>query len=122
MGVVRWARLVTRRSETFPLRHDRLDVVGADVLDPAAVDAAVAGRDVVLSALGVPPGKEPIRTCRRQIHRTCRPRRRHARRAGGQPLPPDHRGSHHHHGHPHSSPVDPPRSIGRALYTRRHRP
>lgn len=53
---------VTRQPESFPLHHDRLDVVGADVLDPAAVDAAVAHRDAVLSTLGVPAGKEPIST------------------------------------------------------------
>ncbi|MEV5754300.1 NAD(P)H-binding protein [Actinoallomurus sp. NPDC052308] len=53
---------VTRRPDSFPLNHDRLQVVGADALDPAAVDAAVAGRDAVLSTLGVPAGKEPIST------------------------------------------------------------
>lgn len=53
---------VTRRPDSFPLRHDRLDVVGADVLDPAAVDSVVAGRDAVLSTLGVPAGKAPIST------------------------------------------------------------
>ncbi|WP_086839400.1 NAD(P)-dependent oxidoreductase [Amycolatopsis kentuckyensis] len=53
---------VTRRPDAFPLHHDRLEVIGADVLDPAAVDTAVAGRDAVLSTLGVPAGKEPIHT------------------------------------------------------------
>ncbi|MET8426765.1 NAD(P)H-binding protein [Nocardia sp. NPDC004860] len=53
---------VTRQPESFPLHHDRLEVVGADVLDPAAVDAAVAQRDAVLSTLGVTAGKEPIST------------------------------------------------------------
>ncbi|WP_433193879.1 NAD(P)-dependent oxidoreductase [Nocardia sp. CA-107356] len=53
---------VTRQPDSFPLHHDRLEVVGADVLDPVAVDAAVAERDAVLSALGVPAGKEPIST------------------------------------------------------------
>jgi nucleoside-diphosphate-sugar epimerase len=53
---------VTRRPGSFPLRHDHLEVVGADALDPVAVDTAVAGRDAVLSTLGVPPGREPIRT------------------------------------------------------------
>lgn len=53
---------VTRRPDAFPLHHDRLEVVGADVLDPEAVDAAVADRDTVLSVLGVPAGKEPIST------------------------------------------------------------
>ncbi|NNH68853.1 NAD(P)H-binding protein [Nocardia uniformis] len=53
---------VTRQPGSFPLNHDRLEVVGADVLDPGAVDAAVAQADAVLSTLGVPAGKEPINT------------------------------------------------------------
>ncbi|WP_310723067.1 NAD(P)H-binding protein [Streptomyces sp. N2A] len=58
---------VTRQPHSFPLRHDRLDVVGADVLDPVAVDAVVAKRDAVLSTLGVPAGKEPISTYSRGV-------------------------------------------------------
>ncbi|MTE16872.1 NAD(P)-dependent oxidoreductase [Nocardia aurantiaca] len=53
---------VTRQPDSFPLRHDRLEVIAADVLDPGAVDAAVAGSDAVLSTLGAPPSKEPITT------------------------------------------------------------
>jgi putative NADH-flavin reductase len=45
---------VTRRPAKFPLAHDRLAVVEADVHDAPAVDRAVEGADVVLSALGVP--------------------------------------------------------------------
>jgi putative NADH-flavin reductase len=44
----------TRRPAQFPITHDRLVVVEADVHDAAAVDRAVQGADVVLSALGVP--------------------------------------------------------------------
>ncbi|WP_433722142.1 NAD(P)-dependent oxidoreductase [Nocardia sp. CA-129566] len=58
---------VTRQPEAFPLHHDHLEVVGADVFDPVAVDAAVAERDAVLSALGVPAGKEPISTYSRGV-------------------------------------------------------
>ncbi|MDW6061920.1 NAD(P)H-binding protein [Streptomyces sp. FXJ1.4098] len=58
---------VTRQPDSFPLHHDRLEVVGADVLDPVAVDAAVAERDAVLSTLGVPAGKEPISTYSRGV-------------------------------------------------------
>lgn len=53
---------VTRQPASFPLTHDQLEVVGGDVLDPEAVDAVVAGRDAVLSTLGVPPAKDPITT------------------------------------------------------------
>ncbi|MFC9999462.1 NAD(P)-dependent oxidoreductase [Nocardia sp. NPDC127526] len=58
---------VTRKPESFPLRHDRLEVIGADVFDPAAVAEAVAGRDAVVSVLGVPFGKEPITTYSRGV-------------------------------------------------------
>ncbi|WP_329092274.1 NAD(P)H-binding protein [Actinomadura citrea] len=53
---------VTRRPDSFPLRHERLEVVGADVLDRDAVHAAVEKQDAVLSTLGVPAGKKPIST------------------------------------------------------------
>lgn len=51
---------VTRHPEAFPLRHDRLRVLRGDVLDPMAVERAVAGQDAVLSALGVPFSRKPI--------------------------------------------------------------
>lgn len=50
----------TRHPESFPLDHDELDVAAGDVFDRDAVDRAVAGRDVVLSTLGVPFGRQPI--------------------------------------------------------------
>lgn len=53
---------VTRRPESFPLHHDRLTVVGADVLDQVAIGPALAGTDAVLSTLGVPFGKTPVVT------------------------------------------------------------
>ena len=51
---------VTRRPEDFPLSDPRLRVVGADVLDPSAVERAVAGQDAVISALGVPYSRNPV--------------------------------------------------------------
>jgi putative NADH-flavin reductase len=39
-------------SKLDALRHERLRVVRGDVLDPAAVDEAVAGSDAVISVLG----------------------------------------------------------------------
>jgi putative NADH-flavin reductase len=50
---------VTRRSASIPPR-DWLSVVGADVADADAVDAAIAGSDAVLSALGVSYSRKPI--------------------------------------------------------------
>ncbi|WP_214318763.1 NAD(P)-dependent oxidoreductase [Nonomuraea sediminis] len=58
---------VTRNPDAFPLHHDRLEVLGGDVLDPSDVDDAVAERDAVLSTLGVPAGKEPISTYSRGV-------------------------------------------------------
>ncbi len=60
LGAGHDAAAVTRHPDAFPLNEGRLRVVGADVLDPRAVDAAVQGSDAVLSALGVPFGKEPV--------------------------------------------------------------
>ncbi|MFC7619808.1 NAD(P)-dependent oxidoreductase [Microlunatus sp. GCM10028923] len=68
---------VTRRPDSFPLQHDQLEVVGADVLDPAAADLAVAGRDAVLSTLGVPAGKKPISTYSRGVINIVAAMRRH---------------------------------------------
>jgi putative NADH-flavin reductase len=43
---------VVRDPARLPIRHDRLQVVTADVVDPAAIQPAVAGADAVASALG----------------------------------------------------------------------
>ncbi len=51
---------VTRHPDAFPITHENLTVLAADVYDPNAVDSAIAGHDVVLSALGVPYGRKPI--------------------------------------------------------------
>ncbi|WP_194820405.1 NAD(P)-dependent oxidoreductase [Nocardia sp. XZ_19_385] len=53
---------VTRKPAEFSLVHDRLTVFEGDVLHSDSVDTAVAGADVVLSTLGVPFGKEAIKT------------------------------------------------------------
>ncbi|MBC9713966.1 NAD(P)H-binding protein [Streptomyces sp. TRM66268-LWL] len=50
----------TRRPEDFPLTDPRLRVVGADVRDPVAVEAVVAGQHAVISSLGVPYGRTPV--------------------------------------------------------------
>jgi nucleoside-diphosphate-sugar epimerase len=51
---------VTRRPAGFPITHERVSVVEADVHDAPAVSRAVEGADVVLSALGVPFTRKPI--------------------------------------------------------------
>jgi putative NADH-flavin reductase len=46
---------VVRDPTRLPVRHQRLQVLVADVLDPAAIQPAVAGADAVISALGPHP-------------------------------------------------------------------
>jgi putative NADH-flavin reductase len=53
-------RAFTRHPETFPLIHDRLQVIHGDVLDPAPVGQAIARQDTVLSTLGGPFSRKPI--------------------------------------------------------------
>ncbi len=43
---------LVRRPEKFSIQHEALRVMGGDVLDPGAVDAAVASQEAVLSCLG----------------------------------------------------------------------
>jgi putative NADH-flavin reductase len=50
----------TRKPDTFPVEHSSLHVVGGDVHDAAAVEAAILGTDVVVSTLGVPFAKTPV--------------------------------------------------------------
>lgn len=50
---------VTRHPEHMPT-HEGMSVVGADVMDSSSVDAAVAGGDAVLSALGRSYTRNPV--------------------------------------------------------------
>jgi putative NADH-flavin reductase len=43
---------LVRNPDRLAIRHEHLRVVQGDVLDPTAVDAAVAGQEAVVSALG----------------------------------------------------------------------
>lgn len=52
---------VTRNPQTFPLRRAGLRIARVDVSDAASVADVVAGCDAVLSTLGVPFTREPIR-------------------------------------------------------------
>lgn len=44
---------VARHPEQIALRHERLEVVCGDALDPASVEAVINGSDAVVSCLGV---------------------------------------------------------------------
>ena len=43
---------LTRHPEAFPIRHERLRVIGGDAKDPSTIDAAVAWCDAVISVIG----------------------------------------------------------------------
>ncbi|MEV6280784.1 NAD(P)H-binding protein [Nocardia sp. NPDC051832] len=68
---------VTRKPAEFPLAHDRLTVFEGDVLQQDSVDTAIAGADAVLSTLGVPFGKEEIRTYSAGVANIVAAMRRH---------------------------------------------
>jgi putative NADH-flavin reductase len=53
---------VTRRPDAFGVDDPRLRVVGGDVADLAAVEAAVRGAHAVVSAVGVDPSRHAITT------------------------------------------------------------
>jgi len=50
----------TRQPAAYPIEHPHLVVAGGDVHDSDVVTAAIDGTDAVVSALGVPFGKDPV--------------------------------------------------------------
>ncbi len=50
---------VARKPEVIKTTHDRLQIMKGDVLDCASIDAAVAGADAVLSAIGPANNRRP---------------------------------------------------------------
>ncbi len=51
---------VVRRPEAMTVRHDRLDVVRGDVLDPASLEKPIAASDAVISVVGSPDRKTTL--------------------------------------------------------------
>ncbi|MFF1878789.1 NAD(P)-dependent oxidoreductase [Leifsonia sp. NPDC058230] len=51
---------VTRHPETFPIAHERLQVLAGDVNDLSDVERAIDGAEAVISTLGVPYSRKPI--------------------------------------------------------------
>ena len=45
-----------RNPEAFTLSHPNLKMIKGDIFDPAGVEAAIAGQDIVFCVLGVKPG------------------------------------------------------------------
>jgi putative NADH-flavin reductase len=54
---------VVRDPARLDIRHQRLDIVRADVLDPASIKPAVASGDAVVSALGARSRRDPVKIC-----------------------------------------------------------
>ena len=52
---------VTRHPAGYPIQAENLRVLGGDVYDPASVEQAVAGQEAVLSVLGVPFSRKPVK-------------------------------------------------------------
>jgi putative NADH-flavin reductase len=50
---------VARRPEAVTARHARLTIVRGDVLDLGSIEAAISGRDAIVSALGVGVSRGP---------------------------------------------------------------
>lgn len=51
---------LTRRPETFPLRHEHLQIIGGDATDPAVINGAVASCDAVISVIGTKFTRSPV--------------------------------------------------------------
>lgn len=58
-----------RSPSKLPMKHERLRVIQGDVMEPQAVENAIAGHDAVLSVLGPAKGssKEMLRSAARNI-------------------------------------------------------
>ncbi|GAB3228312.1 SDR family oxidoreductase [Kineococcus gypseus] len=52
---------LTRHPETFPVRHDRLDVVAGDATAAGVLDAAVEASDAVVCTIGTAFTRRPVR-------------------------------------------------------------
>ena len=51
---------LTRNPDSFPVRHERLRVIGGDATDPVTVDRAVDGCDAVISVIGTAFTWKPV--------------------------------------------------------------
>ncbi|WP_380163955.1 NAD(P)-dependent oxidoreductase [Jannaschia sp. R86511] len=51
---------LTRHPETFPLHHDRLQVIAGDATDEGVIDAAVAATDAVICTIGAAFTRRPV--------------------------------------------------------------
>lgn len=51
---------LTRHPETFPIRHERLDVLAGDATDRSVIDAAVVDADAVVCTIGAMFTRQPV--------------------------------------------------------------
>lgn len=62
LGLARGHQLtaVARHPENMPLTHERLHNVAGDITDAKRMAELVAGQDVVVSAIGIGPSRDPV--------------------------------------------------------------
>lgn len=89
---------LTRNPDAFPVRHERVQVMGGDATDAATMDAAVAASDAVVSVIGTAYTWRPVQVYSRSARLAVTSMRRHGLRrlvvvtSMGVPRKPDHGG------------------------------
>ncbi|WP_167582794.1 NAD(P)-dependent oxidoreductase [Kineococcus rubinsiae] len=71
---------LTRHPETFPIHHDRLDVIAGDATDESTIDAVVADSDAVVCTIGTSFTRHPVRVYSATAHQLVEAMRRHDKR------------------------------------------
>ncbi|MQA35358.1 NAD(P)-dependent oxidoreductase [Modestobacter roseus] len=71
---------LTRHPESFPIRHDRLHVLAGDATDERVIDAAVAGADAVVCAIGASFTRRPVQVYSASARLLVEAMTRHQRR------------------------------------------
>lgn len=60
---------MSRHPERMTLTHENLEARKGDVLDTAAVEAAVTGKDAIVNAIGIGPTRDPVTVFSQGIQR-----------------------------------------------------
>ena len=71
---------LTRHPESFPIQHERLQVVGGDATNGAVVDAAVADCDAVISVIGTAYTRAPVEVYSTSVRLVVDAMQRHGQR------------------------------------------
>ncbi|WP_375388467.1 NAD(P)H-binding protein [uncultured Amnibacterium sp.] len=71
---------LTRNQASFPIVHERIDVVGGDATDPSTIDAVVARADAVVSVIGTAYTWKPVTVYSRSARELVDAMRQHGGR------------------------------------------